>query len=78
MCVMGGKRPGRGALVQRSASAGLAADRPGVGPRRHPAELGMRPGLVVIAPPSPPEFAAHRAASGERTAAAAMMPDDKR
>ena len=44
---MGGKRPGRGAPAKRSVPAGLAAEGAGVAPRRHPAEFGVRP-LVVV------------------------------
>ena len=46
-----GKRPGHGGSAKRSVPAVLAAERAGVGPRGHPAELRMWPLLVVITPP---------------------------
>src|SRR5215813_3796652 len=44
---MGGKRPRRGAPAKRSVLAGLAVEGAGIVPRRHPAEFGVRP-LVVV------------------------------
>src|SRR5260370_17214906 len=49
---MSGKRPGRGTPAKRSVPAGLPAEGAGIGPRRHPTELRMRPLFIVILPPS--------------------------